>query len=149
MAASSRSAGTGDDEKPPFTFEQIVLRFGVGVIIIVLNIVLGSILVGPLGHVGLAIGLSASTGVEALILFFLLRKRIGQRAWHVLHLAGYLSWPLALVHSVGIGTDATTSWGRQVGLGCMAVVGAAALARITADLLAGRRAARRTEAVSA
>jgi putative peptidoglycan lipid II flippase len=48
-----------------------------GVIIIVLNIVLGSILVGPLGHVGLAIGLSASTGVEALILFFLLRKRIG------------------------------------------------------------------------
>jgi putative peptidoglycan lipid II flippase len=48
-----------------------------GVIIIVINIVLGSILVGPLGHVGLAIGLSASTGVEALILFFLLRKRIG------------------------------------------------------------------------
>ena len=36
MAASSGSAGTGDDEKPPFTFEQIVLRFGVGVIIIVL-----------------------------------------------------------------------------------------------------------------
>jgi hypothetical protein len=36
MAASSRSAGTGDDEKPPFTFEQIVLRFGVSVIIIVL-----------------------------------------------------------------------------------------------------------------
>ena len=48
-----------------------------GVIIIVLNIVLGTILVGPLGHVGLAIGLSASTGVEALILFYLLRRRIG------------------------------------------------------------------------
>lgn len=48
-----------------------------GVIIIVLNIILGVVLVGPLGHVGLAIGLSASTGVEALILFFLLRRKIG------------------------------------------------------------------------
>jgi putative peptidoglycan lipid II flippase len=48
-----------------------------GVIIIVLNIILGAALVGPLGHVGLAIGLSASTGVEALILFFLLRRKIG------------------------------------------------------------------------
>ena len=48
-----------------------------GVIIIVLNVVLGVILVGPIGHVGLAIGLSASTGVEALILFYLLRRRIG------------------------------------------------------------------------
>ena len=48
-----------------------------GIIIIVVNIVLGVVLVGPLGHVGLAIGLSASTGVEALILFFLLKKRIG------------------------------------------------------------------------
>jgi sulfoxide reductase heme-binding subunit YedZ len=97
----------------------------------------------------LGLGSLAFDVMLMVVLTSLLRKRIGQRAWHVLHLAGYLSWPLALVHSVGIGTDATTSWGRQVGLGCMAVVGAAALARITADLLAGRRAARRTEAVSA
>jgi putative peptidoglycan lipid II flippase len=48
-----------------------------GVVIIVINIVLGSILVGPLGHTGLAIALSASTGIEALILFVLLNKRIG------------------------------------------------------------------------
>lgn len=48
-----------------------------GVIIIVLNVILGVVLVGPLGHVGLAIGLSASTGVEALILFYLLRRKIG------------------------------------------------------------------------
>jgi putative peptidoglycan lipid II flippase len=48
-----------------------------GVVIIVINIVLGSILVGPLGHTGLAIALSASTGIEAMILFVLLNQRIG------------------------------------------------------------------------
>jgi putative peptidoglycan lipid II flippase len=48
-----------------------------GVAIIAINIVLGVILVNPLGHTGLAIALTASTGIEALILFVLLRKRIG------------------------------------------------------------------------
>jgi putative peptidoglycan lipid II flippase len=48
-----------------------------GVIIIVINIVLGSVLVGPMGHSGLALGLTASTGIEALILFGLLQRRIG------------------------------------------------------------------------
>jgi putative peptidoglycan lipid II flippase len=48
-----------------------------GVIIIVINIVLGSLLVGPMGHTGLALALTASTGVEALILFVVLRHRIG------------------------------------------------------------------------
>lgn len=47
-----------------------------GMAIIAINIVLGVILVGPLGHTGLAIALTASTGIEALILFVLLRRRI-------------------------------------------------------------------------
>jgi len=68
-----------------------------------------------------------------------LRRRLGPKAWRALHLTGYLAWPLAMVHSVGIGTDASTSWGRQVGLACMAAVGAAALVRISADAFAGRR----------
>lgn len=36
MMASSGSAGTGDDEKPMFTFEQVVLRFVVGVMFLAL-----------------------------------------------------------------------------------------------------------------
>jgi hypothetical protein len=36
MATSSGSMGTKDEEKPTFTFEQLVLRLAVGVIIIVL-----------------------------------------------------------------------------------------------------------------
>jgi len=69
----------------------------------------------------------------------LVRERLGQRAWHLVHVLSYLSWPLALAHSVGIGTDATSSWGRQVGLGCLATVAAASMVRVAADLLAARR----------
>jgi putative peptidoglycan lipid II flippase len=48
-----------------------------GIAIIVINIVMGALLVDSLGHSGLAIALTASTGVEALILFWILRRRIG------------------------------------------------------------------------
>jgi putative peptidoglycan lipid II flippase len=48
-----------------------------GVIIIVINMVLGYALLDSLGHAGLAIGLTVSTGIEALILMIVLRKRIG------------------------------------------------------------------------
>ncbi|RNM15765.1 ferric reductase-like transmembrane domain-containing protein [Nocardioides pocheonensis] len=74
-----------------------------------------------------------------VVLTSLLRHRMGQRSWHAVHLLGYLSWPLAVVHSVGIGTDASSVWGRQVGLGCVAAVAAVSLIRVASDLLAGRR----------
>ncbi|MCC6790134.1 MAG: polysaccharide biosynthesis C-terminal domain-containing protein, partial [Thermomicrobiales bacterium] len=48
-----------------------------GVVIIAINIALGMVLVDHVGHSGLAIALTASTGIEALILFVLLRARIG------------------------------------------------------------------------
>jgi putative peptidoglycan lipid II flippase len=48
-----------------------------GVIIIAVNMATGYALLDRLGHVGLAIGLSVSTAVEALILFVILRTRIG------------------------------------------------------------------------
>jgi len=87
----------------------------------------------------LALGSAAFDVLLLLVLTSMMRRRMGQRAWHAVHLLGYLCWPLALVHSVGIGTDAVTSWGRQVGLGCLAAVAAAALVRLSADLLAARR----------
>jgi putative peptidoglycan lipid II flippase len=48
-----------------------------GMVIIVINIGIGVALVDSLGHTGLALALSASTGIEALILFIVLRRRIG------------------------------------------------------------------------
>jgi DMSO/TMAO reductase YedYZ heme-binding membrane subunit len=87
----------------------------------------------------LGLGSIAFDVMLVVVLTSLLRERLGQRAWHAIHLLGYLAWPFALVHSVGIGTDATTSWGRQIGLGCLAAVALAAVVRMTTDLLVGRR----------
>ena len=87
----------------------------------------------------LGLGSVAFDVMVLVVLTSVFRQRLGHRAWRVLHLAGYLSWPVALVHSAGIGTDATSPWGRQVGVACAAAVAAAAVVRVTADLLAGRR----------
>ena len=87
----------------------------------------------------LGLGSVAFDVMLLVVLTSLLRERLGPRAWKVVHLLGYLSWPLALVHSVGIGTDAASSWGRQVGLGCLAAVALASVVRVGADALAARR----------
>jgi putative peptidoglycan lipid II flippase len=49
-----------------------------GVAIIIINIVMGKILVDNVGYVGLALSLSVSTGIEALALAVVLRRRLGR-----------------------------------------------------------------------
>jgi DMSO/TMAO reductase YedYZ heme-binding membrane subunit len=87
----------------------------------------------------LGLGSAALDVMLLVVATSLLRGRLGPRAWHGVHVLGYLAWPLAMAHSVGIGTDATSSWGRQVGIGCLATVAAASLVRVTSDALAARR----------
>lgn len=87
----------------------------------------------------LGLGTLAFDVMLLMVLSSLLRHRVGQRAWHLVHLLGYLAWPFAMAHSIGIGTDAMTGWGRQVGIGCAAAVAVASLVRVGSDHLAGRR----------
>ena len=44
-------------------------------------------------------------------------------------LARVLSWPVALVHALGTGTDARLGWMRWIGVACVAVVALAVIAR--------------------
>jgi methionine sulfoxide reductase heme-binding subunit len=39
-----------------------------------------------------------------------LRQRISARAWRAWHWLAYLSWPAALSHALGMGTDARLGW---------------------------------------
>ncbi len=87
----------------------------------------------------LGLGSVAFDVMLLVVLTSAVRNRLGQRAWRTVHLLGYATWPVAMAHSVGIGTDATSSWGRQVGLGCLAAVAAASLVRVSADAWAGYR----------
>ena len=51
-----------------------------------------------------------------------LRDRVGVRAWRLIHWVAYASWPLALVHGIGTGTDARASWFIGVVAACLAAV---------------------------
>jgi len=59
----------------------------------------------------------------ALMVTGLLRERIGRRTWRTVHWGAYAMWPAAFVHAIGIGSDASTLWGRALGVAAVAVIG--------------------------
>lgn len=52
----------------------------------------------------------------------LLRERLGPRTWRIIHWAAYGSWPLALVHGLGTGSDSRAPWMVAVVASCVAAV---------------------------
>ena len=70
--------------------------------------------------------------VIALIASSLLRARVGVRAWRAIHWSAYMSWPLAVAHTFGMGTDSGTLWMRAIGVASVAAVGGALVWRLTA-----------------
>lgn len=50
------------------------------------------------------------------------RGRLSHRAWHRIHLLGYLIWPTALAHGAGIGTDAGARSSVLLAAGCVTAV---------------------------
>jgi hypothetical protein len=66
----------------------------------------------------------------ALILTSLLRARVGFRAWRYVHWLAYASWPVALVHALGTGSDARTGWFGLLALASAGSVIAAVLWRV-------------------
>jgi putative peptidoglycan lipid II flippase len=60
-----------------YAMKDTVTPVAAGISIIILNIILSKALFDSMGHVGLALSLSVSTFVEALILVVILRRRIG------------------------------------------------------------------------
>ncbi|HSD81547.1 MAG TPA: hypothetical protein VLB47_12820, partial [Solirubrobacteraceae bacterium] len=60
----------------------------------------------------------------------LLRARIGLRAWKLVHWLAYASWPVALMHAFGTGSDAKAGWFGLLALGSAAAVVLAALWRV-------------------
>lgn len=57
-----------------------------------------------LGIVAAELGLAVGASVWV-------RRWIGYRAWHGLHLLTYLIFPLSLLHAIGTGSDTKTLWG--------------------------------------
>jgi methionine sulfoxide reductase heme-binding subunit len=68
--------------------------------------------------------------ILAVILTSLLRRRVGYRAWRATHWLVYASWPIALLHGLGTGSDVKSTWMLALSIGCLAVVLGAVLTRV-------------------
>jgi predicted ferric reductase len=52
----------------------------------------------------------------------LLRGRLGPRVFRVVHWATYVLWPIAVLHALGSGTDAGSTWFRTLAAVCVGSV---------------------------
>jgi len=70
------------------------------------------------------IGLGAASLdlIAALVITSLLRQRIGHRVWRAIHWAAYALWPLAVLHTIGTGTDMRQLWMRGLLAVCTFIV---------------------------
>ena len=66
----------------------------------------------------------------AVTITSLLRKRMGYASWRAIHWLTYASWPIALLHGLGTGSDVKSAWLLVLSIACLAVVLAAVLARV-------------------
>jgi len=77
----------------------------------------------------LGLGAIAFDLLLAVTITSLLRQRMGYASWRAVHWLTYASWPVALLHGLGTGSDVKSTWLLAISIGCIAVVLAAVLAR--------------------
>ncbi|MBV9524213.1 MAG: ferric reductase-like transmembrane domain-containing protein [Candidatus Dormibacteraeota bacterium] len=68
--------------------------------------------------------------LAALVATSLLRRVIGAGLWRFVHWAAYAAWPMAVLHSLGTGTDAFSLLGLGATGVSVAAVAAALMARL-------------------
>jgi DMSO/TMAO reductase YedYZ heme-binding membrane subunit len=69
--------------------------------------------------------------MAALIVTSLLRRFIGRRTWHVVHWLAYVSWPVAVAHSMGSSKDMQNGPLLGVAVACILAVAGALAWRVT------------------
>lgn len=68
----------------------------------------------------------------AVTLTSVLRRRIGFGSWRAVHWLTYASWPIALLHGLGTGSDVKSTWLLALSLACLVSVLVAVLLRVLA-----------------
>ncbi|MBV9208751.1 MAG: ferric reductase-like transmembrane domain-containing protein [Actinobacteria bacterium] len=66
----------------------------------------------------------------AMIVTSLVRGRLSRNLWRAIHLLAYLSWPVALAHSIGSSKDLQSGWMLGLAIGCASIVGVAVIWRL-------------------
>jgi sulfoxide reductase heme-binding subunit YedZ len=79
----------------------------------------------------LGLGAVAFDLIIAIVVTSLLRRSIGQRAFRVVHWATYAMWPIALFHSIGTGTDASSGLFILLAIVCFSAVAGSVIWRLS------------------
>jgi methionine sulfoxide reductase heme-binding subunit len=75
----------------------------------------------------------------AIVLTSLLRPLFGPRVWRMVHWLAYAMWPVALIHSIGTGTDPRFAWMLAIEAVCVGSVIAAVTWRLSRTAPTGWR----------
>jgi methionine sulfoxide reductase heme-binding subunit len=70
----------------------------------------------------LGLGVLAAETLVAVAVTSVARRRLGPRTWRLVHWIAYASWPLAVVHGLGTGSDARQPWLVGLTTACVAAV---------------------------
>lgn len=76
----------------------------------------------PYRPLWLGMGALAFDLLLAVAITSMVRRRLGYGAWRAVHWGAYACWPLALVHGLGTGTDASAAWMLVLTAACVAAV---------------------------
>ncbi len=95
----------------------------------------------PYRPLWLSLGTIAFDMLLAVVLTSLLRARLPYRMWRAVHWLAYVSWPVALWHGLGTGTDSHLSWLLLLDALCLLTVGASVLWRLRLARPTGARTA--------
>ena len=93
---------------------------------------------GAYQPVWLGLGTLAFDVILAIVVTSLLRARLGVRAWRAVHWLAYAAWPLALLHGLWVGSDASEPWLLATAVTCAAVVAAGVVWRVAIPAEASR-----------
>ena len=70
----------------------------------------------------LGLGVVSLELMLAIVVTSLLRTRLSWRAWQAVHLLAYVSWPVAVLHTIGTGSDTKSGWALLLDVACVGVV---------------------------
>jgi len=78
----------------------------------------------------LGLGALAFDLLLAVTITSLVRRRLGYARWRAVHWLAYASWPIAVLHGLGTGSDTRLWWMLALTAACVAAVAAAVCARL-------------------
>jgi len=90
----------------------------------------------PYAALGVGVGQTAFYLMVLVTVSFYARRRIGQRAWRLLHYVTFLAFAGATYHAIAAGTDSGAGWAQALYVGAIALVAFLLAYRVGMALLA-------------